>query len=1028
MLSLLLRFVRVRFGLIRPRIPLQGAEAPSFAEIPYLSRFTFKPNTLEVVSGSASYGINALPDWSLSGSDTLHVQFSGNESARVKLGRSIKVPGGVQSLSFIALAACHRARATLELNLQSEDDGSFVTKSVALDPSCSGGRSTENYQRINISIPSSASARFASLQLIFDGATEPLNEMDSFIFLAEAEISPMKSSNRFPKSVSVFGRQGANSMWFTADLPLLGREGGTEVFLTTGSDRVQLLQEVEGEIVQRQDFGHTLEIESTIRESALIYVNGIFNSARFIEAGRSYLQLPIEALTGELTLFELREETGSRVLFQTYVLAPRVLTSPEVMQRENVQRIPAHLFPQSVQRYNALRSHLADPHSAPLLDRLPFLIESLESGYDRVKLAQLSFPHVDSPEVSIVIPCHNKVEVTFSCLCALLLAHNKASFEVILVDDGSTDDTTQIQDWVDGITVVRNEEAQRFIRACNAGASKARGRYVVLLNNDTEPTIGWLDALLDAFERFPNVGLVGSKLLFPDGRLQDAGGIIWGSGNPWQYGSRQNAWDPRFCYARQADYLPGAALMTTKAIWEEVGGLSTYLEPMYFEDTDFAFKVREAGYSTWFVPSSVVYHNEGTTSGTDTSSGYKRFQEVNRPKFKRRWAKSFANHGVEGRTPDLEKDRGIVGRVLFIDYTTPRPDQDAGSYAAIQEIRLVQSLGYKVTFLPENLAHFGSATEDLERMGVEMVYGPFHLSIADFLRKRAGEFDAFYLTRYHVAENVLPLLRELAPEVKVILNNADLHFLRIMRTAQANDDKVKLAEAARVRAAELGIMQQVDLVLSYNEVEQAVVASHTDEPTRMMSCPWVVEIPGEVPPLEERRGLSFLGSFKHHPNAEGMQWFCKSVMPLLDGPDAHLTIYGAGMDRQMHALASDTVNPVGYVKNIADAYDRHRIFVAPLLSGAGIKGKVLSALAHGIPTVLTGVAAEGIGLRDGQDCLIAETPEEWAKAIRRLMESDMLWQSMSHSARSYVTQRFSFEEGRAKMKAAFEAVDLFGSL
>lgn len=224
------------------------------------------------------------------------------------------------------------------------------------------------------------------------------------------------------------------------------------------------------------------------------------------------------------------------------------------------------------------------------------------------------------------------------------------------------------------------------------------------------------------------------------------------------------------------------------------------------------------------------------------------------------------------------------------------------------------------------------------------------------------------------------------------------------------------------------MLTAADLVLSYNEVEHAVITSHTDGQARVMTCPWVVDIPAAVPPLDARRGLSFLGSFKHHPNAEGVTWFCASVLPLLKGADAHLTIYGAGMGGDIRALASDHVDPVGFVENIADAYDRHRIFVAPLLSGAGIKGKVLSAMAHGIPAVLTPVAAEGIGLRHGHDCLIAETPEDWARAITRLIEDDALWTQISTAARTYAAERFSFAEGRAKMKAAFEAVDLFGAV
>ena len=117
--------------------------------------------------------------------------------------------------------------------------------------------------------------------------------------------------------------------------------------------------------------------------------------------------------------------------------------------------------------------------------------------------------------------------------------------------------------------------------------------------------------------------------------------------------------------------------------------------------------------------------------------------------------------------------------------------------------------------------------------------------------------------------------------------------------------------------------------------------------------------------------------------------------------------------------------PLGFVKNVADAYDPHRIFVAPLLSGAGIKGKVLEALSRGIPCVLTPIAAEGIGLRSGHDCFIARTPEDWVTAVEKLNTDDALWQKLSDNARGHMAENFSFKRGQIAMREAFEAVDLF---
>ncbi len=1010
---------------------VETAEAPPAEDVAFAARFPLDPGAVERTDGLFDCGVNELVNWSLPETDTMHLKFSNPGGARGRVAGPVTVPGGKQALTFRALLACHRARARLELRLAPAEGGEDVVRAVTFDPTRVGGLRADRYQKVTIPIPPAPKPRLASLHVVYEGLTDQKGETDPFVFIAGAEIAAQQATAALPSAILIEGRAGGAGAWYKAELPVDAAGPDSEIALVLHGDRLTLFGQQEAGIRLLEDYGHTMILESPVAQAAVLYVDGRALAKQSLQSGRTDIRLPVEALRGEPVLVQLRDPSGSRILFQSWTMAPRILTPVDVLQREDIARIPAHLFVQSAHRYAALRAHLADPASASFLAEIPRWIDTLEGGYDRVRLFPLAFPPVAEPVVSVVIPCHNKVEVTFSCLCALRLAHNRTTFEVILVDDGSTDDTARIEDWVSGITVVRNAEAQRFIRACNAGAAQARGRFVVLLNNDTEPTAGWLDALVDAFGRFPKVGLAGAKLLFPDGRLQDAGGIVWGSGNPWQYGSKQNPWDPRFCYARQADYLPGAAMMTTRAIWDEVGGLSAYLEPMYFEDTDFAFKVREAGYTTWFVPSSVVYHNEGTTSGTDTSAGYKRFQEVNRPKFKRRWARAFAGHGTEGQNPDLEKDRGILGRVLFIDYTTPRHDRDAGGYAAVQEMRLVQSLGYKVTFLPENLAHFGSATEEIERMGVEMAYAPFYLSVAEFLTQRAAEFDAFYVTRYHVAANVLGRLRELAPKAKVILNTADLHFLRTLRAGLAAGDPHKLAEARRIRDAELDVMRKVDLVLSYNDVERSVVESLTDAPINMRRCPWVVDVPAEVPPLSARRGMSFLGSFRHHPNLEGLEWFLREVMPQLAGrpgaPD--LSIYGSSMTPEIRKkLAGPQVSAVGFVEDAALAYDPHRIFIAPLLAGAGIKGKVLTALARGIPCVLSPVAAEGIGLRNGLDCLIAETPADWVQAIMTLAEDDALWSRMAEAGRAFMASEYSFAAGRRMMQAALEAVELFSPL
>ena len=973
--------------------------------------------------------VNKLPDWSLSGHQTVQVLISERQvPCQVKIQRPVVVQKREPGMVFKALLGIHRAEAKLHVTFSSSKKNLSENKIIKFDGRFQGGQQEAGYQEISLALPEWDDQIEIRMTLEYLRFVDDGSGYEPFLFVADPHVEvPQNSSGvNFSPLFLLGSSDSCHGKCFSARLPRIPVPG-EKVCLTAGEHEACIELPAARDIKVDDQYGHTLIIESASAEEMCLYIDGEPSASVFVERGHTPIRISPSVLDGNTHFLSLRDKSGTVRYWEDYCLLPQILTPADVMLRESTAPFPASIFPQTARRFANLRGLLKTVSAETDFAQLSHAMNTVEGGYENVKLKPLHLPEHEKPTVSIVIPAHNKVEVTYLALCSLLVAPNQASFEVIVVDDASTDETATLEEIVSGITVIHNETAQRFIRACNAGAQVARGEYIVLLNNDVEVTAGWLDELIAAFQRFDNVGLAGSKLLYPNGRLQDAGGIIWGSGNPWNYGNRQNPDEPRFSYARQADYLCGAAMMVPKKIWDEVGGLSSYLEPMYFEDTDFAFKVRDAGYKTWFVPSSVVYHSEGMSSRTDVSKGFKRFQEVNRPKFRRRWADAYARFGREGHMPDLEKDRGIHGRVLFIDYSTPRPDLDAGSYAALQEIRLVQSLGFKVTFLPTNLAHLGKYTEDLQKIGVEMIYAPFFMSTQEYLDKHAADFDAVYITRYYTARDVLADVRRNAPNTKVLFNNADLHFLRELRAARAENDERKLENALRTREIELEIIKKVDVVLSYNTSEHAVIEAFSDGAAKIVRTPWVVTIPEKCPSLETRSGMSFLGSFKHHPNEEGILWFTKEVMPLVLGttPDMKLSIYGSGMNDKVKDLESDNINPVGFVEDLADAFDAHRIFIAPLLSGAGIKGKVLEALSRGVPCVLSPHAAEGVGLRNGHDCFIARTADEWAEAIQRLNTDDTLWQAMSDRARAYMAEDYSFESGRKLMREAFEAADIF---
>ena len=166
--------------------------------------------------------------------------------------------------------------------------------------------------------------------------------------------------------------------------------------------------------------------------------------------------------------------------------------------------------------------------------------------------------------------------------------------------------------------------------------------YALLLNNDTEVTNGFIDEFIAVFGNFENVGLVGSKLLFADGSLQEAGCVIWQGGVPWNYGRGRNPFDSRYRYTRVVDYCSGASLFSKTDILNEVGGLSEYLKPAYFDDADLAMKVKATGRKVYYAAKSKVFHMEGVSNGTSTESGIKSFQKVNAQKFAEKWSDSFS--------------------------------------------------------------------------------------------------------------------------------------------------------------------------------------------------------------------------------------------------------------------------------------------------------------------------------------------------------------------------------------------------
>ncbi|MGH6888542.1 MAG: glycosyltransferase [Rhizomicrobium sp.] len=602
------------------------------------------------------------------------------------------------------------------------------------------------------------------------------------------------------------------------------------------------------------------------------------------------------------------------------------------------------------------------------------------------------------PVVSIVIPVRDQCEITFHCLCSLLFAYNDTPFEVIVVDNGSSDETTTLGNFMRGIKIVRLASSQTFSCAVDHGVRLARGEFVLVLNNGSEVTSRWLDELVAVFRNFEHVGIARSKTVYSNRELQKSGRAIWTDN------SSTAGRGPGCDYLRKVNFASGAALMTSRALWDEVGGFGDERAPAC--PSNLALKVRAKGRFVVFVPTSVVFQMNGDPGGTAIADKSKAYQNTARPKLPGRDA--MGEYGSEGESPDRE----VAFRVLFIEQEFPLVDHDAGSYAAFQEMRLFQALGAKVSFLPRNLAWMGRHTIALQRIGVECLFTPYVSNFAGYVRQHANNYDLVYVARHKIAEEVIPLVREVSSGTKIIFNLADLHFLREQREAALGSEGYSVARAAKTRRRELAVITASDLTFSYSDVELGILAGEVTSRTRLAKMPWVVDCRPRTVPFAETRDILFVGGFAHPPNATAVTFFVRKVMPLLQErlPDVVFNVVGSGAEAAVAGLSSDRVRIIGHVPNVREWLDRTRVFVAPLLAGAGLKGKVLDALAHGVPSVLSPIAAEGTGLVHEAECLIAESADAWAECIARLYHDEDLWSQLTIGALRAAKSRFSFSE------------------
>ncbi len=338
----------------------------------------------------------------------------------------------------------------------------------------------------------------------------------------------------------------------------------------------------------------------------------------------------------------------------------------------------------------------------------------------------------------------------------------------------------------------------------------------------------------------------------------------------------------------------------------------------------------------------------------------------------------------------------------------PEVDRDSGSRRVWDLIVFLQELGCHVTFVSHHATYIPRYAQALRQRGIA-VFGGSGESVEPLIA--TGAFDLAVFGLWFLAEPHIEFIRRSSPQTRIVIDSIDLHFLRNARhvfTTKRGRGTASLDPAyGSDFVRELNTYAQSDGVLAVSQKEADLINDLVADASLTRSMPDNEDLAVSPIPMAERKGIVFIGCFRHVPNVGAVEFLCKKILPLIDPAllaKHPVYIIGDGLDDTVRDFAKGLphVRMVGWVPSVLPYLERARISVIPLLFGAGTKRKMLQALMTGTPTVSTSVGAEGFRLRDGEHALITDDAVKFAAGMTRLLKDGDLWQKLAREGRTHI--------------------------
>ena len=634
-------------------------------------------------------------------------------------------------------------------------------------------------------------------------------------------------------------------------------------------------------------------------------------------------------------------------------------------------------------------------------DRLSHLLSSPK---------RIVFEAQQHPAVSIIIVLRNNAHLSLLAIGSIC-RNVDVSCELVVVDNGSTDETADLLERIDGAVIARNADNLGFGPACMQGALSARGEYLCFFNNDALLQPKAVSRALENFRR-PGVGAVGGKILLANGSLQEAGSIIWCDGTTLGYGRNGDPAAPEFNFRRAVDYCSGAFLVTPRDLFLGLGGFDPKYSPAYYEDADYCMKLWERGWRVLYEPEAVIRHYESAASGRNELA--QTTMLTKKRIFVEKWSGALRNHLSPSSSAAVLRARLTVNdpspRLLYIDDSIPHRNLGAGFPRGNAVVCELANRGYRVTCASTKCRLEQDEYRDIPRQ----------VELLDAVSNRQQLFG-HYLDSCDVVwvarpENMEELVRELVQHasgrnIRIIYDAEAIFAERDCLKATINGHYVSAGACRAWVDREIALAKAADAVvcvssrdvrrMSMAGVAKAVVVSH------------YVECNPTPADFQQRKNFLFIGRMHGGdcPNTDSMRFFCGNVWPeLRKMTGAELWIAGKGTEMFAASTNYPGVRVLGTLDSLTDLYNSARVFVGPTRYSAGIPLKVCEAASYGVPAVISTLIGQQIGWSNGKECLIANNAAEFIEQCVALYQGEELWNKIREEVLSTVKNQLNLHK------------------